>query len=394
MAEKFYTILTNIGKAQIANSGVMGSKVNFVKFKIGDGNGAYYEPTENQKDLVHTVYEGNITDIETDKTNPNWMRINLMIPANVGGFMIREYGVFDSDGNMLAVAKCAESYKPVAEDGSTKELILRMILAVSNTKSINMELDPTLVFVTKEELEQLRKDLTEQLKDIANKQTKLENTVANIDLNATKVNLNPISGMNSRNVQAGMQELFTFASNGKSSVAGKVGNVSGNNTFTQIGDEVQNCKNIASNALNSKNVSASGNEALASLASKIANISIQGMGGKEFIQGTVRGENRKTFRFEMLTWNFTNGGFKVFNYASVQLGFNPSLFVAYGKGKDGDEVELAICLTIINNICFYTTSSGVNLYENYGEICRAEYENGILKFPCLALRNLNYIAIK
>uniref|UniRef100_UPI0020797562 phage tail protein n=1 Tax=Clostridium sp. VAP51 TaxID=2949978 RepID=UPI0020797562 len=165
MAEKFYTILTNIGKAQIANSGVMGSKVNFVKFKIGDGNGAYYEPTENQKDLVHTVYEGNITDIETDKTNPNWMRINLMIPANVGGFMIREYGVFDSDGNMLAVAKCAESYKPVAEDGSTKELILRMILAVSNTKSINMELDPTLVFVTKEELERLRKDLTEQMKD-------------------------------------------------------------------------------------------------------------------------------------------------------------------------------------------------------------------------------------
>lgn len=166
MAEKFYTILTNIGKAQIANSGVMGSKVNFVKFKIGDGNGAYYEPTENQKDLVHTVYEGNITDIETDKENPNWMKINLMIPANVGGFMIREYGVFDADGNMLAVAKCAESYKPVAEDGSTKELILRMILAVSNTKNVNMELDPTLVFVTKEELEDLKKSITASLNDM------------------------------------------------------------------------------------------------------------------------------------------------------------------------------------------------------------------------------------
>ena len=166
MSEKFYTILTNIGKAKIANSGVMGSKVNFVKFKIGDSNGSYYEPTEAQRDLIHTVYEGNITDIEVDKNNPNWIKINLMIPANVGGFTIREYGVFDESGNMLAVAKCAESYKPIAEDGSTKELILRMILAVSNTSSVNMELDPTLVFVSKDELEKVRQELTLHLKDL------------------------------------------------------------------------------------------------------------------------------------------------------------------------------------------------------------------------------------
>ncbi len=166
MAEKFYTILTNIGKAKIANSGVMGSKVNFVKFKIGDSGGNYYEPTEDQKDLVHTVYEGNITDIEIDTENSNWMKINLMIPANVGGFTIREYGVFDEDENMLAIAKCAESYKPIAEDGSTKELILRMILAVSNTKNVNLELDPTLVFVTKEELDGFKNSITTQLSDL------------------------------------------------------------------------------------------------------------------------------------------------------------------------------------------------------------------------------------
>ncbi len=171
MAEKFYTILTNIGKAKIANSGVMGSKVNFVKFKIGDSGGNYYEPTEDQKDLVRTVYEGNITDIEIDTENSNWMKINLMIPANVGGFTIREYGVFDEDENMLAIAKCAESYKPIAEDGSTKELILRMILAVSNTKNVNLELDPTLVFVTKEELDGFKNSITTQLSDMAQDRT-------------------------------------------------------------------------------------------------------------------------------------------------------------------------------------------------------------------------------
>ncbi|WP_238917267.1 phage tail protein [Clostridium sp. YIM B02555] len=199
MAEKFYTILTNIGKAKIANSGVMGNKVNFVKFKIGDGSGSYYEPTEDQKDLVHTVYEGNITDIEIDADNPNWMKINLMIPANVGGFMIREYGVFDAEGNMLAVAKCAESYKPIAEDGSTKELILRMILAVSNTKNISLELDPTLVFVTKEDLEEYENKINAQLSDIVYQTAGGTATALTVTIKGTLVNGYPITFIASAN---------------------------------------------------------------------------------------------------------------------------------------------------------------------------------------------------
>ena len=92
-------------------------------------------------------------------------------------------------------------------------------------------------------------------------------------------------------------EAFTSASNGKSYIAGKVGNVSNGNTFTEIGDRIQNDKNNFSAQLNAKNVSASGNEALASLVSKIGNISIQGMGGKRFVSGTATSMWSKDFTY-------------------------------------------------------------------------------------------------
>ncbi len=86
-------------------------------------------------------------------------------------------------------------------------------------------------------------------------------------------------------------EAFTSASNGKSYIAGKVGNVSSGNTFTQIGDRIQTDKNTAAINIKNKGVSASGTEALASLVSKIANISIQGMGGKNFLGGVINHTN-------------------------------------------------------------------------------------------------------
>lgn len=168
MAAQFYTILTEIGKAKIANSGVMGTKVNFTKLKIGDGNGSYYNPTEKQTDLVNTKWEGNITHVGTDEKNPNWIVIEVMVPANVGGFTIREYGAFDDEGNMLAISKCAETYKPTADDGSTKELLIKMILAVSNTENITLKIDPTIIFAKKSEIEEL-KNIVNDIEDKLNK---------------------------------------------------------------------------------------------------------------------------------------------------------------------------------------------------------------------------------
>ncbi|NFP40907.1 hypothetical protein FDC71_16325, partial [Clostridium botulinum] len=146
-----------------------------------------------------------------------------------------------------------------------------IVISGGNQKEINKSIDKKL------------SELAEQSKDIANNKASkteledLKNTVANIDLSATKVNLATINGMSAKNVQSGIQELFTFASNGKNAIAGKVGNITGNNTHAEIANRIQTDKNTTASNLNSKGVSASGNEALASLVSKIANISIQGM---------------------------------------------------------------------------------------------------------------------
>lgn len=159
MAERFYTILTSIGKAKIANSAGFGTKVNISKYKIGDGGGQYYEPIEQQTDLVHPVYEGKINNIKINEENPNWIYFELVLPANVGGFFIREYGIFDEDGDMIAIAKCPESYKPLMADGAAKEMSLDLVLAVSNVESVKLEVDRTLIFVTKNDFDKLSDEI-------------------------------------------------------------------------------------------------------------------------------------------------------------------------------------------------------------------------------------------
>jgi len=168
VAEKFYTIITDIGKAKIANCISQATKVDFVKMKVGDGGGKYYNPIETQTDLINTVWEGDIGHVVVDKENPNWINIEVILPADVGGFMIREYGVFDSENNLLAIAKCAETYKPVAAEGSTKELNMKMILAISNIDSITLKIDPALMYAKKKDLDVISNKVNE-LEDKLNK---------------------------------------------------------------------------------------------------------------------------------------------------------------------------------------------------------------------------------
>lgn len=156
MAEQFYTILTQIGKAQIANASALGTKVEFKYFALGDGNGNYYNPTENQTELVNEVWRGQIGQVVIDEENPNWIVLETVIPASVGGFNIREAGVFDEDNNLLAIGKYPETYKPKLEDGSAKDLYIRMILEVANTSVVTLKVDPSIILATKKDLENIK----------------------------------------------------------------------------------------------------------------------------------------------------------------------------------------------------------------------------------------------
>jgi hypothetical protein len=150
----FYTILTAIGKAKLANAQVQGTAVNLTQMAVGDGNGAYYEPTEAQTALVREKWRGNINRIITDQTNPNWIVIEMIIPTTEGGFTVREAGVFDDAGNMIAIGKYPETYKPTLAEGSGKDLYIRMILEVTNVSTVTLKIDPAVVLASRSYVDQ------------------------------------------------------------------------------------------------------------------------------------------------------------------------------------------------------------------------------------------------
>ncbi|WP_333638222.1 phage tail protein [Tissierella praeacuta] len=187
MAEQFYTILTQIGKASIANASALGTKVEFKYFALGDGNGSYYNPTETQTSLKNEVWRGQIAQITVDEKNPNWIVLETVIPSNVGGFTIREAGVFDTEGNLLAVGKYPETYKPVVADGSVKDLYIRMILEVSNTSAVTLKIDPTVILATKKDIELLEQKMDSEIEGINIPVKSVNQKTGNVVLNATDV---------------------------------------------------------------------------------------------------------------------------------------------------------------------------------------------------------------
>ncbi|HGG0416521.1 TPA: phage tail protein [Clostridium sporogenes] len=164
--KKFYTLFTDIGKAKIANATALQKKLGLSKVVLGDSNGSYYEPTEQQTCLKNKVWEGEITDKFIDKDNPNWIVVQTVIPSQIGGFTIREAGILDSEGDLVVVAKYPETYKPKFEDGSTKDIAINLILEVCNVENVTLKVDTAVIFATKKDIENIQKDLEQNIKDM------------------------------------------------------------------------------------------------------------------------------------------------------------------------------------------------------------------------------------
>lgn len=155
MANEFFTILTATGRNKLANATATGTPLTLTQMAVGDGDpatpgGAYYNPTEAQATLKHEVWRGAINHLAVDANNPNWIVAELVIPDDVGGFYIREVGLFDNTGAMIAVGKFPESYKPTLAAGSNKQLYVRMILEVANTSAVTLLVDPSVVLATRQ----------------------------------------------------------------------------------------------------------------------------------------------------------------------------------------------------------------------------------------------------
>ncbi|HBG0438570.1 phage tail protein [Clostridioides difficile] len=183
--EQFYTILTNIGKAKIANAGMLGKSVVLEKIQAGDGGGSYYNPTEDQTALKNKVWEGNINAFDKDENNPNWIIATACVPGSIGGFTVREMALIDNEGDMIAVCKSPETYKPKVGNGAMKDLYLKFIIEVSNVEKVTLVVDPTAIFLTKKDEEKI-------LTNINKLDTKIDTTKTELTSNieTTKTELN------------------------------------------------------------------------------------------------------------------------------------------------------------------------------------------------------------
>ncbi|EPS9356090.1 TPA: tail fiber protein [Escherichia coli] len=146
---KFKTVLTDTGAKKLAQAAAPdGKPVRLTHMAVGDGGGTLPTPDSKQTRLVHEVWRHTVNRVILDATHQNRIIAELVIPPETGGFWIREIGVFDEHGDLIAVGNTAESYKPAVAEGSGRAQTFRTILTVSSTATVALTVDNTMVMAT------------------------------------------------------------------------------------------------------------------------------------------------------------------------------------------------------------------------------------------------------
>lgn len=150
MTAPYYALLTNIGAARLANATATDTPLNITQMAVGDANGTMPTPDPAQTSLIHECRRADLNSLTVDQNNPNQLVAEQVIPDNVGGWWIRELGLYDDNGNLIAVGNCPPSYKPLLEEGAGREQVIRMILIVSSDSAVTLKIDPAVVLATRE----------------------------------------------------------------------------------------------------------------------------------------------------------------------------------------------------------------------------------------------------
>ena len=149
MSQTYFAILTDRGEAKLANAQVLGTQVLYSRMAVGDGNGNLPIPDRLQPALVREQYRADLNELKIDPLNASQIIAELVIPETTGGWWIREMGLYDADGELVAVANCPPSYKPQLSEGSGRTQVLRMVLIVSSTAAVQLKIDPSVVLATR-----------------------------------------------------------------------------------------------------------------------------------------------------------------------------------------------------------------------------------------------------
>ncbi|HAL2074705.1 TPA: phage tail protein, partial [Escherichia coli] len=149
MSTKFYTLLTDIGAAKLASAAALGVPLKITHMAVGDGGGTLPTPDAKQTGLVNEKRRAALNMLYIDPQNSSQIIAEQVIPENEGGWWIREVGLFDESGALIAVGNCPESYKPQLAEGSGRTQTVRMVLITSSTDNITLKIDPAVVLATR-----------------------------------------------------------------------------------------------------------------------------------------------------------------------------------------------------------------------------------------------------
>ncbi|EFS7131991.1 phage tail protein [Escherichia coli O8] len=149
MSTKFYTLLTDIGAAKLASAAALGVPLKITHMAVGDGGGTLPTPDAKQTALVNEKRRAALNMLYIDPHNSSQIIAEQVIPENEGGWWIREVGLFDESGALIAVGNCPESYKPQLAEGSGRTQTVRMVLITSSTDNITLKIDPAVVLATR-----------------------------------------------------------------------------------------------------------------------------------------------------------------------------------------------------------------------------------------------------
>ncbi len=186
--QKYFSILTDTGLKEFSDAAVNNTKVNFVNFVYGDGGGKAVIPIASQTNLVNQVGSIKINAIKQNEKSPNIIEVSAVIPATEGGYTIREIGIENEKGKLIAVGNMPDTPKVIITEGICSELELVMQIAVVRGDCVNLQIDPHIITATKADLEKLYKIIMEHInnREIHNYSAKPDNpeNLGNFDYGA------------------------------------------------------------------------------------------------------------------------------------------------------------------------------------------------------------------
>lgn len=146
----FYSVWTNVGISKRADAELYGTTVVITQVALGNGGGIPVNPDETWTQLVNEVWRGDVNARTKHPENPNWVIVEVKIPMDIGGWTVREVGLYDAEGDMVVVGNYPATYKPLLSEGAAGDVYIRPVLAAENVDVIELTLDPYIVVASRE----------------------------------------------------------------------------------------------------------------------------------------------------------------------------------------------------------------------------------------------------